>query len=65
MAVVGMTACVNDLNTEPIDKNSTTSFNQDAVFSKCYATLALRDKRVLMVTVISTTQMRVPLLSIV
>ena len=33
MAVMGMTACVNDLNTEPIDKNSTTAFNQEAVFS--------------------------------
>ena len=43
LACVGMlslTGCVNDLNTEPIDKNSTTAFNQDAVFTKCYATLA-------------------------
>ena len=45
MAVMGMTACVNDLNTEPIDKNSTTAFNQDAVFSKCYATLALTGQK--------------------
>lgn len=36
----GLSACVQDLNTEPIDKNSATAFNQDAVFSKCYATLA-------------------------
>lgn len=34
------TSCVHNLNTEPIDKNSATSFNQDAAFSKCYATLA-------------------------
>lgn len=45
MAVVGMTACVGDLNTSPIDENSTTSFNQDAVFSKCYATLALTGQK--------------------
>lgn len=38
--VAGFTSCVQDLNTEPIDKHSATSFNQDAVFSKCYATLA-------------------------
>lgn len=38
--MLGMTGCVQDLNTEPIDKNSTTAFNQDAVFTKCYATLA-------------------------
>lgn len=36
-----MTSCVQDLNTEPIDKNSTTGFNQDALFSKIYATLGL------------------------
>lgn len=45
MAVVGMTACVGDLNTSPIDKNSATAFNQDAVFSKCYATLALTGQK--------------------
>ena len=36
--MVGLTAC---LDKEPIDKNSTTGFNQDAVFAKCYASLAL------------------------
>ncbi|MBQ0153270.1 MAG: RagB/SusD family nutrient uptake outer membrane protein [Bacteroidales bacterium] len=43
MAVVALatTACVDDLNTEPIDKNSSTSFNQARMFTKCYATLAL------------------------
>lgn len=45
IAMISMTACVNDLNTEPIDKNSTTAFNQDAVFSKCYATLALTGQK--------------------
>lgn len=41
VAGVAMTACVQDLNQTPIDKNSTTSFNQDACFTKCYQTLAL------------------------
>lgn len=40
LAACGMTACVQDLNTTPIDKNSASSFNQDAAFTKCYATLA-------------------------
>lgn len=39
------TSCVNQLNTSPIDKNSTTAFNQSAVFSKCYATLALTGQK--------------------
>lgn len=41
MAIVAfaMTSCVQDLNTTPIDKNSTTGFNQDALFTKIYATL--------------------------
>ena len=42
---LGFTACVQDLNTEPIDENSTTTFNQNAVFSKCYATLALTGQK--------------------
>jgi len=42
---LALTGCVNDLNTKPIDKNSATSFNQDAVFSKCYATLALSGQK--------------------
>jgi len=45
LLVLSFTACVNDLNTKPIDKNSTTSFNQDAVFSKCFATLALSGQK--------------------
>ena len=41
MACVALafTACVQDLNTTPIDKNSTTGFNQDAIFTKIYSTL--------------------------
>lgn len=41
MALVafGFASCVQDLNTSPIDKNSTTGFNQDAIFTKIYATL--------------------------
>lgn len=43
MALVGLvfTACVQDLNTKPIDPNSSTSFNQDRMFTKCYACLAV------------------------
>lgn len=37
----GLTSCINDLNTTPIDKNSSTSFNQERMFTKCYSTLAL------------------------
>lgn len=36
---VTMTACVDDLNTRPIDKNSNTSFNQSQMFTKCYSCL--------------------------
>ncbi len=43
LTLVGMTlamaSCVQDLNTTPIDKNSATGFNQDALFTKIYATL--------------------------
>lgn len=35
-----MASCVQDLNTTPIDKNSTTGFNQGALFTKIYSTLA-------------------------
>lgn len=42
MALVALAfaSCVKDLNTTPIDKNSVTGFNQDALFTKIYATLA-------------------------
>ncbi len=38
---LGFASCVQDLNTTPIDKNSTTGFNQDAIFTKIYSTLGL------------------------
>ena len=38
---LAMTACVQDLNTVPIDPNSSTSFNQDRMFTKCYSCMAL------------------------
>ena len=41
IVTLGFTACVQDLDLKPLDKNTTTAFNQDAVFTKCYATLAL------------------------
>lgn len=39
--VLGMASCVQDLNTKPIDKHSTTGFNQNAIFSKIYSTLGM------------------------
>ena len=41
LAAVSLIGCVNDLNTTPIDHNSSTSFNQDRMFTKCYACMAL------------------------
>lgn len=41
VSVFGLTACVKDLDVTPHDENKIMDFNQDAVFSKCYATLAL------------------------
>lgn len=43
MACVALvfTACVQDLDTKPIDPNSSTSFNQDRMFTKCYACMAV------------------------
>ena len=38
---LGMVSCVQDLNTEPIDPNSSTSFNQDRMFTKCYSCMAV------------------------
>ena len=37
----GATSCVNDLNVKPIDPSVTQTFNQDAVFAKIYASMAL------------------------
>lgn len=41
VSVFGLTACVQDLDVTPHDENKIMDFNQDAVFSKCYSTLAL------------------------
>ena len=41
VALFGLTACVQDLDVVPHDENKIMDFNQDAIFSKCYATLAL------------------------
>ena len=41
VSVFGLTSCVQDLDVEPRDENKIMDFNQDAIFSKCYATLAL------------------------
>ena len=38
---LALNACVQDLNTTPIDPNSSTSFNQDRMFTKCYSCLAV------------------------
>ncbi|MEG1616481.1 MAG: RagB/SusD family nutrient uptake outer membrane protein [Bacteroidales bacterium] len=39
--MLGATSCVNDLNVEPIDPSVSQNFNQNQVFSKIYATMAL------------------------
>ena len=43
MACVALafTACVQDLDTTPIDPNSSTSFNQERMFTKCYSCMAV------------------------
>ncbi len=41
VSVLGLTSCVKDLDVTPHDENKIMEFNQDAIFSKCYATLAL------------------------
>lgn len=41
LGAMGMTSCVQDLNVTPKDENKIMTFDQNAVFSKCYATLAL------------------------
>lgn len=38
---IGLSSCVNDLNVTPIDPSTIQTFNQDAVFAKVYASLAL------------------------
>ena len=41
VALFSLTGCVQDLDVEPKDKNKIMVFDQDAIFTKCYATLAL------------------------
>lgn len=41
MAVMSLNACIHNLNTKPIDPNSSTSFNQDRMFTKCYSCMAV------------------------
>lgn len=41
VVTLGLASCVQDLNTEPIDPNSSTSFNQDRMFTKCYSCMAV------------------------
>ena len=36
-----MASCVQDLNTKPIDPNSSTTFNANRMFTKCYACMAV------------------------
>ena len=38
---LGMASCIQDLDTKPIDPNSSTSFNADRMFTKCYACMAV------------------------
>ncbi len=42
---LGTTSCVNDLNVSPIDPSVSTEFDQDAVFRKIYATMALTGQK--------------------
>lgn len=41
LALFGLSSCVQNLDVVPKDENKIMEFNQDAVFSKCYAALAL------------------------
>lgn len=45
LAVFGLTACVNDLNVTPRDPNTVMVFEQDAIFTKIYATLAVTGQK--------------------
>ena len=40
---LGLTSCVDDLNTTPIDPNVSQEFNEPAIFAKIYASLARTD----------------------
>jgi len=39
---MGMTSCTGDLDVTPIDPNKNTTVDNDALFNKCYANLALQ-----------------------
>jgi hypothetical protein len=41
IVVLAMASCVQDLNTKPIDPHSSTNFNEDRMFTKCYACMAV------------------------
>ena len=41
MLSFSLTSCVDDLNVTPIDPSVTQTFDQDGVFAKIYASLAL------------------------
>lgn len=45
VVALAMTACIKDLDVKPFDKNTLQTFEQDAVFSKCYATLGLTGQK--------------------
>ncbi len=40
-AAIGFSACTDDLDVTPIDPNTNTTVDADALFNKCYATMAL------------------------
>ncbi|MBQ3636250.1 MAG: RagB/SusD family nutrient uptake outer membrane protein [Bacteroidales bacterium] len=41
LAVFGLTSCVNDLDVTPIDPSTNMEVDPNALFNKCYATMAL------------------------
>ncbi len=41
LGAIVLTSCVQDLNVTPKDENKIMTFDQNAIFTKCYATLAL------------------------
>lgn len=41
LLAVNLTSCINDLNVTPIDPTISSTFDQDAVFTKVYASLSL------------------------
>jgi len=41
LLIVGLSACVDDLDVTPIDPSKTQTFDQEAVFTKIYASMAL------------------------